>query len=192
MTKAMCAVQNGMSKKSAAKKFNVPRATLIQKLKNRGEDPILQKVGRNTLLQTCEEAYLSQQINKLIDDGAVKTDDQILNVVEKFANQLDRPNPFVKGRPSMKWLVSFKSRHPCLKEVNDTEKSGIDVSFINSDVITTEESLHHEHNDSGFISHLDESVNSNENYNDAQLIPTLHKEANNEGIEVLIPTSSAS
>lgn len=129
MIEAICAVKNGMSKRSAAFQFNVPRATLIQKLKNRGKNPILQKVGRSTCLETREEKYLAEQIKKLIDCGAVKSDDHVLNLVQQFANKLDRPNPFLNGRPSIKWLHSFTTRYSYLKTfANNMSKSSVNVS----------------------------------------------------------------
>lgn len=113
------------------KKVFFPRATLIQKLKNRGANPLLQKIGRNTYFADYEEEHLLNHIMIRISNGLITTDHQILDTVENYANTLERGNPFTNGRPSAKWLCLFKKRHyKIITMLNVTEKKHYTVIIV--------------------------------------------------------------
>ena len=53
MEDALNAIANGMSKREAARNFNVPRTTLLEKFT--GRSPLERKIGHPTVLTSKEE-----------------------------------------------------------------------------------------------------------------------------------------
>lgn len=116
MISAIQAVAEGLSKKSAAKKFHVPRATLIQKINNnRGRDPSFQTNGRFHLFNDSEEKEIANRLIDFIDSNILKNKEDLLNAVNNMATRMKDPYVFINRRPSAKWMNSFLERHPELK-----------------------------------------------------------------------------
>lgn len=115
MINAMQDVDNGASKKSAAKKYGVPRATLIQKLKSRGRDVTLQANGRVRLFNDEEEDEIASRLIAVIDAGIVKNKEDLFQAVRNLSDQVKKEQVFERMRPSAKWLNSFMARHPQVK-----------------------------------------------------------------------------
>lgn len=114
MINAIQAVAEGVSKKSAAKTFGVPRATLIQKINNnRGRDPSFQTNGRKYLLNESDENEMVNRLINIID--IVKNKQELFTAVNNLANRITGEQVFIRCRPSEKWMNSFLARHPELK-----------------------------------------------------------------------------
>lgn len=60
MTRAFESVKNGMSKKAAAKRFNVPKSTLSNKVS--GRTPLKRILGRRPLLSMAEETSVAEWV----------------------------------------------------------------------------------------------------------------------------------
>lgn len=103
--------ENGRSIRSASKEFNVPRATLQDRIQGR----ILvgpRKMGPGTILTDEEESKLAKWCLNLAKCGFARKKDDLLNTVQKIINNDNRPNPFANGRPGKTWYASFLKRHP--------------------------------------------------------------------------------
>lgn len=106
---ALAAIDRGMSKKLAAKTYNVPRSTLQfrKKFPNKKSRP-----GPATILTPTEETTL---VNWLIDcgrKGFPKRKEDLIASVADFIKKDGRPNPFSNGVPGIKWYRLFLERHP--------------------------------------------------------------------------------
>lgn len=127
MINAMQDVDSGASKKSAAKKFGVPRATLIQKLKKRGRDATLQANGRLPLFCFDEEEDIANRLIGVIDSGTIKSKFELSEAVKNLSDRVKKERVFINAHPSAKWINSFMARHPQVK-----------CSFNNSMVINND------------------------------------------------------
>lgn len=88
MLKAVKAVQNGqMSMKLAAKTYEVPRTSLMRKVK--GEVPLVTKMGPQTSL-TKEEDVLENYILAMAKKGFPLNSDNLMNSVGKIMKETKR------------------------------------------------------------------------------------------------------
>lgn len=109
LSRAIDAVNNGISCASAAKQFRVPRITLAYKVS--GKFPLHCKSGVSTILTEAEENLLVQWILNVAKTGFPVTKDQLLNSVAMLVKKLKRPNNFTNGRPGRHWFEGFLQRH---------------------------------------------------------------------------------
>lgn len=99
---------NGRSIRSPNKKFNVPRATLHDRIHGRIlEGP--RKMGPVTILTDEEESKWCLDLAKC---GFARKKDDLLSTVKKIISNDNRPNSFANGRPGKTWYASFLRRHP--------------------------------------------------------------------------------
>lgn len=110
MARAMQAVKDGMSERTAAKEFNIPRRTLRNHLRSGSSQ---NKLGRRSCLTVQQESELCQRIFRLADVGMPLTSKVIRRSVYEFCQKNHIPNPFSnKGIAGRKWLELFLKRHP--------------------------------------------------------------------------------
>lgn len=84
----------------AAKEFNIPKSTLINKL--RANVPMKRKMGPSTVLLPCEEEHIKNWILSKAKLGFPMHPEEVKNTVQKILEVTDRPNPFNNNRPGRK------------------------------------------------------------------------------------------
>ncbi|XP_030767162.1 uncharacterized protein LOC115890938 [Sitophilus oryzae] len=114
LQRALDAIKQGVPCATASKEFNVPRTTLIGKIK--GIYPEECKSGAATVLTSDEENLLEKWMINMGAMGFPITKDQLLDSVALLVNKLKRPNKFSDGRPGRHWLEGFLKRHPVISE----------------------------------------------------------------------------
>lgn len=131
MQKAIEDVNRGLSKSQASKINNVPRPTLISKLK--GQSPLSCRMGRSSILKKEEESLLVDWIFTMAKAGFPITKVQLIDSVQRILVELKRENPFTNGRPGRKWYNGFLTRNPQLAErmAQNLTKSRADVTETN-------------------------------------------------------------
>ncbi|XP_055377922.1 uncharacterized protein LOC129609824 [Condylostylus longicornis] len=118
---ALQEIKNGMSVRSASKKFNIPRTTLQDKKFKRHQ----QQVGAPSFLTAAEEQTLVKWILDLASRGFPVTKSQLLQSVSKLAENINRPNKFKNGMPGKFWYKGFLNRNPNISErVSQTLTTG--------------------------------------------------------------------
>ncbi|KMQ88832.1 tigger transposable element-derived protein 6-like protein, partial [Lasius niger] len=111
MREALKAVKTGgISVRSASIKYNVPRTTLSDKLKNKV--PEERKMGPETVLSAIEEEQLIRWIIVLGKAGFPVTKDHLLDSVKMLITKVGRETPFTNNRPGRHWYQAFMRRHP--------------------------------------------------------------------------------
>jgi len=107
-------IVGGVSKKAAAKKFNVPRGTLQRHLKNvaRGEG-VQKKLGRHSILNAEQEDELVGRILDMESRLYGLSVEDVRKIVYTFCKRNNIPgfsdDEQMAGR---KWMNSFMKRHP--------------------------------------------------------------------------------
>lgn len=110
LKKALHAVKSGMSKKQAAREYQVPRSTIQFRLNN--PDKINPRPGPTTVLTDEEENVLVNWIIQSSKKGFLRRKEDIQYSVSDFLKKNNRPNPFKNDVPGEKWLKLFLKRHP--------------------------------------------------------------------------------
>ena len=112
MSSAYIAVKGGLSISAAAKRFNVPRMTLSDRISGRVK--LKSKMGVKTALSSEEESALCNYITYMANRGFPLTIQQILGFAWCIAKEHGK-RVFTKNGPSRNWWRFFKKRHPELK-----------------------------------------------------------------------------
>lgn len=112
MDAAIQECRRGVPTSTAAKKFGVPRVTLLNKVK--GKTPIKRKMGRTCYLTEETETMLVQWAKLMVKQGFPIGKDNLQDSVKKIVDDLNINAPFKGGRPGKKWYSSFLKRHPDL------------------------------------------------------------------------------
>ena len=124
MISAMKAVQDGEENvTSAAKKFNVPRRTLDDRIKGRvthGTNP-----GRTPVLTKEEEGALVTYLLYMAERGFPLTPKMCMAFAWAVAIRAGKEQYFSDTGPTMHWWVNFRKRHPqlTLRKVDKLERS---------------------------------------------------------------------
>ncbi|KAJ8937533.1 hypothetical protein NQ314_011801 [Rhamnusium bicolor] len=111
---AIEAVRSGTSIASASRQFNVPRITLLYKVKGKYE--VNCRIGPSTVLTSTEEQHLVKWLLTISDAGFPATRSQLLDSVQMIMKKLKRPNTFHNDRPGRKWFHGFLKRNPQISE----------------------------------------------------------------------------
>ncbi|KAJ8945710.1 hypothetical protein NQ314_009072 [Rhamnusium bicolor] len=106
--------ENGMSRKTAAKTFEIPRSTLIRKLS--GAVPLKRKMGPRTELSPAEETLLVDWILAMARKGFPVHRTNLLTTVKKILEATDREVRYVTGMSGRSWFEGFLKRHPNIKQ----------------------------------------------------------------------------
>lgn len=109
LDKALEAIKNGMGKLTAAKKFNIPRATLQFRL---SKEFVKSRPGPDTVLSSQEENQLVQWIIESCRKGFPRRKEDIIQSVKLFLIANPRSNSFIENTPGEGWYKLFLKRHP--------------------------------------------------------------------------------
>ncbi|XP_022835853.1 tigger transposable element-derived protein 1-like [Spodoptera litura] len=110
MEAAIRECRRGVATSTAAKKFGVPRVTLLNKVK--GKTPIKRKMGRACYISDDTEALLVNWAKALVKRGFPIGKENLQDSVKKIVDDLNLETPFKNGRPGKRWYNSFLKRHP--------------------------------------------------------------------------------
>lgn len=110
MNLAIAAVKQGMPKAEAARRYGVPRVTLINKVS--GKSPAVRKMGPEGFLSSSEESILVKWIRQSAAHGFPVSKNQLLDSVQHLICKLKRKVPFKGNRPGKFWFKLFTRRHP--------------------------------------------------------------------------------
>lgn len=110
LKKAINAVNSGMSKKQAAKQFQVPRSTIQFRINN--PDKINPRPGPSTVLTESEEKDIVNWIVQSSKKGFPRRKEDIQHSVSVFIKKSNRSSCFTDNCPGEKWLKLFLKRHP--------------------------------------------------------------------------------
>jgi hypothetical protein len=89
-------VIKGCKVSTAAAKYNIPRSTIVSRIKNPESS---NKPGPATYLTTQEEMRLVGWIKEMQDRGFPVHKEQLLCTVQSFIKESKRPTPFKDGKP---------------------------------------------------------------------------------------------
>ncbi|CAK1603693.1 unnamed protein product [Parnassius mnemosyne] len=106
---AIQAIQNGMSKRAAAKVFGIPRGTLQFRLQG---NFLKTRPGPPTILTNDEENTLVEWIIQSSRKGFPRRKEDLLHSVTDFLKKSPRPNNFIDNKPGEGWYKLFLKRHP--------------------------------------------------------------------------------
>lgn len=107
--KALQAIKNGMGKKTAANKFNIPRATLQFRLTNQF---VKSRPGPDTVLSSAEEQEIVKWIIAACCKGFPRRKEDVIKSVKLYLDEHPRPNNFIDNTPGEGWYKLFLKRHP--------------------------------------------------------------------------------
>lgn len=107
--KALQAIKNGMGKKTAANKFNIPRATLQFRLSNLF---VKSQPGPDTVLTGAEEKEIVKWIISACRKGFPRRKEDVIKSVKLYLDENPRPNSFIDNTPGDGWYKLFLKRHP--------------------------------------------------------------------------------
>lgn len=113
----ICAIQevkNGSTQFAAAKKYNIPRSTLYNKIS--GKTLMGKKSGPGTVLSSEEEIIIKKWMFALGERGFPVTKDQLLRSIQLYLNISKRKTIFTNNFPGRKWFDLFLVRHPTIRE----------------------------------------------------------------------------
>ncbi|XP_071052611.1 uncharacterized protein [Onthophagus taurus] len=110
MQNALAEVQRGMRVATAAKLYEVPRVTLLYKVK--GTTPPYRRMGPESILSPHEEHILVEWIISVRKAGFYIGMNELFNSVQYHVIKNKRLNPFKNNRPGRTWFVGFKRRNP--------------------------------------------------------------------------------
>ncbi|KAL4153346.1 hypothetical protein QTP88_001179 [Uroleucon formosanum] len=112
ITAAVNAVLNdGLSKKAAAKKFGISRSTLQFRLKNLNGKT---SCGPATVLSDKEEELLQTWIIESCKKGFPRRKEDLQMSVKQFLDINNRHTPFKNNMPGNGWYRAFMQRHPLI------------------------------------------------------------------------------
>ncbi|CAH2014233.1 unnamed protein product [Acanthoscelides obtectus] len=109
LSRALEAINNGMSVYKASQTFNVPKTTRRDKRDGKYKN---EKCGVQPVLSRDEERTIVEWIVHLAALGFPVTKSQLLESVSNLVKNLQRPNPFKDGKPGNHWFQKFMDRHP--------------------------------------------------------------------------------
>ncbi|XP_063543894.1 uncharacterized protein LOC134752214 [Cydia strobilella] len=114
LNKALEQISQGMTIYQASKNYNIPETTLRDKRDRRYKNP---KCGVQPILSVQDETQIVDWIHYLDSSGVPVNKKRLLDIVSKFAKNLNRPNPFKDGVPGRCWFKNFMKRHPSVAEM---------------------------------------------------------------------------
>lgn len=111
MAMAINAVKSGMAKKAAAKLYQVPKTTLLDKLAGRVPEETT-KPGTKPTLTKAEETTLVNYGKMMCEIGYPLTSKEFRTEVKRILDIDGRQTPFKENMPGRQWMSSFIRRHP--------------------------------------------------------------------------------
>ena len=128
---AMHAIWKGMSRRQAAKQYNIPRSTLLDKLD--GKRPVEASPGPNPFLTKAEERLLESWVMDMYQRGFPLKCEDLKDMAQSFIQNNQRRTSFKNGRPGRSWMRNFLLRHPHVYQI------GVDPARKGRSVTTREE-----------------------------------------------------
>ena len=101
-------VNSGLTIYAAAKKYDIPEATLRRHIRRSD----IRSVGRPTTLPPEVEIEIIETCQIFAEWGFGLTKVNIINVVGDYFRHTKKPNPFKNGVPGNDWWQLFMKRHP--------------------------------------------------------------------------------
>lgn len=112
LQKALTEIEAGhLSIRKASQQFNVPKTTIIHRMKGRSTGN-KQKTGPEPLLGTQVENRIIEWVINIAKCGFPLKKSDLLNTVEKLAKDLGKDHLFKDGKPGQKWYFNFLKCHP--------------------------------------------------------------------------------
>jgi len=112
--KAVEAMNNGKSLRSASKEFKIPYATLHSRIKRTYAIDV--KRGPESILNENEEKELVKWIFHASKCGFPIIKEHLLDSVQNIIKKRKRSTPFTNERPGKHWYKAFLRRNPELSE----------------------------------------------------------------------------
>ncbi|KAJ8953396.1 hypothetical protein NQ318_023513, partial [Aromia moschata] len=113
--------EKNMSINKASKEFNVPKTSIIDRMKGRSR-PNRRKTGPAPILSIEVEDKLKEWIINIAKCGFPLKKSDLIDTVEKIAKDLGKSHLFTDGKPGQKWYINFMKRHP---EISKREAEGV-------------------------------------------------------------------
>lgn len=113
INKALEAINAGLPVREAARRFNIPRATLQFRRSNKFVKTTL---GPSPILTSDEEIILVNWITENHKRGFPRRKEDIQESVKEYLDKNPRDNPFVNNRPGEVWYKAFLRRNPHISE----------------------------------------------------------------------------
>lgn len=111
LQKALIEINAGnMSINRASQEFNVPKTTIIDRMKGRSSEN-KRKTGPEPLLSRNAEIKLKEWVVNIAKCGFPLKKTDLLETVEKIAKDLGKSHLFKDGKPGQKWYMNFLKRH---------------------------------------------------------------------------------
>lgn len=139
INKAIDAYKNGMTLRTAAAKFNVPRMTLHGRL--HGAISLKEQHTKNQLLTPVQECILEQSVINLVKLKHAVSSQMVMEMAGRILRMWNKPEDAPSINPSKMWLTGFLSRSRHLsrdrrnkisvRQVNILEERSIELFFEN-------------------------------------------------------------
>jgi hypothetical protein len=110
---ALLEIENGLSKKAASRKYNVPRATIQFRMSQKCSKT---SFGPAPILSNVEETLLVTWIRESLRKGFPQRKEDLQASVHHFLEANPRQNPFKDNHPGEGWYKGFLRRHQELTE----------------------------------------------------------------------------
>lgn len=148
LEEALNDVKGGLSKNAAAKKHNIPRATIQFHMK---QDFVKKRPGPSTVLTEEEENTLKKWIIDCSNKGFPRRKADVIISVKEFLQLNNRPNPFADDTPGPGWYRAFLKRHP-------------EIATRNSESVTSASSCVSENDIRKWFDKISETLKDEEQY----------------------------
>lgn len=139
INKAIDAYKKGMTLRTAAAKFNVPRMTLHGRL--HGAISLKEQHTKNQLLTPVQECILEQAVINLVKLKHAVSSQMVMEMAGRILRMWNKPEDTPSINPSKMWLTGFLSRSRCLsrdrrnkisvRQVDISEERSIELFFEN-------------------------------------------------------------
>ncbi|XP_022177727.1 uncharacterized protein LOC111038801 [Myzus persicae] len=114
LIEAIKAVDNGISKKAAAKQFGVARSTLQFRIKHRDKETF--SCGPSSVLSVEEEKSLVKWLLDCSKKGFPRRREDLQQSVKLFLDDQGRSSPFTNNLPGITWYKAFLKRNPIISQ----------------------------------------------------------------------------
>ncbi|KAK6171862.1 hypothetical protein SNE40_018286 [Patella caerulea] len=133
MAEAVNAVNNGMSVRQAAEKFNIPKSTLGDRIS--GKKGVDVSLGRKPVINIEIEDKMASMAMDLAKQGFGISRRQFIARAATLCKDMDITTPFKDGIPGKDWWGGFRKRHPELVLRKAEKLSTIRSRMLNPTVV---------------------------------------------------------
>lgn len=129
--KALAAMKSGISLRTAAKRYNIPRATLQFR---KSPKFVKTEFGPSPILTKSEEAKLVSWILDCQQKGFPRRKEDVQASVKQFLTENPRSNPFTDNCPGEGWMKAFLKRNPVLRNRTAEGVSSASANVSENDI----------------------------------------------------------